>query len=496
MRRTKSIFFKYFYICSAVILSSFVCLGAVLLLVSSQYFTGEKRDLLTSNIEKAIPEARLAFQEGTEWDERIDNVNEVLKTYSKASNTQLYVCDNTGTILVSGEVIKTSIKMDKTVSLDYLATLSDEPAYSKSNIDGFFEEAHHVVGATFTDMIGTPLFMIATCPVAQQEGSVANMLRMFIISAIIVLIICIILVYVATVRLTAPVKEVAKYAKKIGEGNFQIQLPEYNITEFQELGSAINEMASSIASYDKMRTSFVANVSHELRTPMTSIGGFVDGILDGTIPPTQHRKYLGLVSTEIKRLTRLVKSMLNLAKIESGTMKADFEMINVIEPIANSLFSFEDRINEKEIDIRGLDVDRTLIYADEDLVHQVMYNLIENAIKFVQKGGYIEFGFSRGEKFTEVTVTNSGKGLSENELPLVFDRFYKTDQSRSNDAAGVGLGLNIVKSIVKLHGGTIRVTSVPDEYTRFIIQFRNGPEVESASEDDQTTEDKSKKSDN
>lgn len=488
MRRTKSIFFKYFYICSAVILSSFVCLGAVLLLVSSQYFTGEKRDLLTSYVEKAIPEARLAFQEGNSWEERIGNVNEVLKTYSKASNSQIYICDNTGTVLVSGEIIQTNIKNNKTVSLDYLSTLSDDPSYVKSDIYDFFEEAHHVVGVAFTDMIGTELYMIATSPVAQQEGSVANMLRMFIISAVIVLIICVILVYVATVRLTAPVKEMAKCAKKIGEGNFTIQVPEYSITEFQELGTAINEMSSSLASYDKMRTSFVANVSHELRTPMTSIGGFVDGILDGTIPPTQHRKYLGLVSTEIKRLTRLVKSMLNLAKIESGTMQADFKMINVIEPIANSLFSFEDKINEKEIDIRGLDVDRTLIYADEDLVHQVMYNLIENAIKFVQRGGYIEFGFDKGEKFTEVTVTNSGKGLNENELPLVFDRFYKTDQSRSNDAAGVGLGLNIVKSIIKLHGGSIRVTSVPDEYTRFIIHFRNSAEVEVASENDEIEE--------
>lgn len=478
MRRTKSIFFKYFYICSAVILTSFVCLGAVLLLVSSQYFTGEKIDLLSSNVEKAVPEARLAFQQADDWDDRIANVNEVLKTYSKASNSQFYVCDEEGNILVTGDVVFTSVKSDEFFSKDYVATLTDEPTYEKSTLYGFYEDAHHVVGIAFEDMIGTRLFMIASSPVAQQEGSISNMLRMFVISAVIVLIICVILVYVATLRLTAPIKEMAKTAKRIGEGDFSTQLPEYEITEFQELGTAINEMATSIASYDKMRTSFVANVSHELRTPMTSIGGFVDGILDGTIPPTQHRKYLGLVSTEIKRLTRLVKSMLNLAKIESGTMKADFKMINVIEPIANSLFSFEDRINEKELDIRGLDVDRTLIYADEDLIHQVMYNLIENAIKFAEKGGYIEFGFTKKDDFTEVTVANSGKGLSEDELPLVFDRFYKTDASRSNDATGVGLGLNIVKSIVKLHGGSIRVTSVPDEYTKFIIEFRNIPDEE------------------
>lgn len=476
MRRTKSIFFKYFYICSAVILTSFVCLGAVLLLVSSQYFTGQKRALLISNVQKAIPEAQVAFHEGTEWQDRMARINEVLKTYSKASNSQFYICNDKGEILVSGQVDSAEVKNKKSFSKKYLSELSEEPKYEKSDVDGFFDETQHVVGVFFRDAKNIPLYMVAISPVNQEEGSIENLLRVFVISVVIVLIICVIVVYVATLRLTAPIKEMSKTAKKIGKGDFSSKLPEYDITEFAELGSAINEMAASIASYDKMRTSFVANVSHELRTPMTSIGGFVDGILDGTIPQSQHKKYLGLVSTEIKRLTRLVRSMLNLAKIESGTMQVDFRMINVIEPIANSLFSFEDRINEKELDIRGLDVDRTLIYADEDLVHQVMYNLIENAIKFVNKGGYIEFGFSVGEEFTTITIANSGKGLSQDELPLVFDRFYKTDESRSHDAMGVGLGLNIVKNIVKLHGGTIKVTSVPEEYTKFIIEFRNKPD--------------------
>lgn len=475
MRQTRSIFFKYFYICSAVILTSFICLGAVLLLVSSQYFTGEKRDLLEANLDKALTEALLAFQEGEnlELEQRIENVNKVLKTYSIASNAEFFVTKENGEIVATGEVLQTKVKKTKTVPVSFLSQVGDEPAYVQSDLDGFFEESHHTVARHFHDMGNVSLYIIAASPVSQQDASVKNMLKLFIISMVAVLIICVIVVYIATLRLTAPIKEMAQIAKKIGEGDFSSQLPEYDINELRDLGNSINEMAVSIASYDKMRTSFVANVSHELRTPMTSIGGFVDGIIDGTIPPSQHKKYLGLVSVEIKRLTRLVKSMLNLAKIESGSTKPDFKMINVIEPIANSLFTFEDRINAKNLDIRGLDVDRTLIYADNDLVHQVMYNLIENAIKFVNDGGYIEFGFEKIGDITEVSITNSGDGLSEDELPLVFDRFYKTDQSRGLDATGVGLGLNIVKSIVKLHGGTIRVTNVKGEYTRFIIQFKN-----------------------
>lgn len=474
MRRTKSIFFKYFYICSAVILTSFVCLGAVLLLVSSQYFTGEKRDLLVSNLEKALIEAQVAYQDiGTE-DEKIARVEEVLKNYSNACNANFYVCDINGTVLATSEMTGVTLEKTKYFPLDYLAQIGTEPTYLQSDL-GIFDEQHHNVGESFEND-GVECYMITSAPVSQQDESVMNMIRLYFFSVIIVLIICVVVVYVATLKLTAPIKEMAKITKKIGEGDFTAKLPDYDITELQELGTAINEMSASIANYDKMRTSFVANVSHELRTPMTSIGGFVDGILDGTIPPNMHKKYMSMVSDEIKRLTRLVRAMLNLAKIESGSTKPEFKMINVVEPIANTLFTFEDRINAKNIDIRGLDVDRTLIYADNDLVHQVMYNLIENAIKFVNDGGYIEFGFEVKEDFTEVSVANSGEGLSGEELPMVFDRFYKTDESRSKDATGVGLGLNIVKSIVKLHGGTIRVTSVKGEYTKFIIQFKNKAE--------------------
>ena len=478
MQRTKSIFSKYFYICSAVILTSFICLGAVLLLVSSQYFTGEKRDMLTSNLEKALTEARLAFneEEDMELEERFEKVDSVLKAYATASNADFYICKETGEIVSSGDVLSLNIIPDKAFPLSFLGTIGENPVYLESDLDGFFDENHHNVAMKFEDLELVNLYIIASAPVSQQDESVKNMLKLFFLSAVIVLIICVIVVYVATVRLTAPIREMSQIARKSGQGDFSSQLPEYEITEFQELGHAINEMAASIASYDKMRTSFVANVSHELRTPMTSIGGFVDGIIDGTIPEKERSKYLKIVSGEIKRLTRLVKSMLNLAKIESGSMKPEFTMINVVEPIATTLFTFEERINRKNIDIRGLDVDRTMIYADNDLVHQVMYNLIENAIKFVDEGGYIQFGFEKKDDITEVSITNSGDGLSEDELPLVFDRFYKTDQSRGLDSTGVGLGLNIVKSIVKLHGGTIRVTSVKGEYTRFIIQFKNTAE--------------------
>lgn len=489
MQRTKSIFFKYFFICSAVILISFVCLGAVLLLVSSRYFVGEKRDRLLSNLEKASDEvvqlAAESFSEtasggtdGDDWELDMDlwerEVSQKLRYYSTTDNAALLVFDSSGRLLTSAGDVNTQGFDEKLDTLPQKALSLSEttPTYLESDLEGYFSAVrHNAMEKVTVKGVGT-VCVVLTAPISAQDESVVSMLRLYLVSAVAVLVLTVVIIYFTTKRLTAPIKEIAEAARKIGNGDFTTKLPEYDITEFNELGEAINDMSLSISSYDKSRGSFVANVSHELRTPMTTIGGFVDGIIDGTIPPPQQKRYLMMVSDEIKRLTRMVKAMLNLAKIESGSTRLVMKPVNILEIAATTLFSFEKRINEKELEIRGLDTDRVMVMADEDLLHQVVYNLLENAIKFVNKGGYIAFEFSENDGVTEISVANSGEGLKEEELALVFNRFYKTDESRGKDSTGVGLGLNIVKSIIRLHDGSIRVTSVEGEYTKFIISLK------------------------
>ncbi|MDE6131894.1 MAG: HAMP domain-containing histidine kinase, partial [Oscillospiraceae bacterium] len=188
---------------------------------------------------------------------------------------------------------------------------------------------------------------------------------------------------------------------------------------------------------------------------------------DGTIPPEQQEHYLKIVSMEINRLARLVRSMLNISKYEAGELDLTPESFDIIPIIFRTLLNFEKRIDEKKVDIRGLDRDAFFVKADKDLIQQVVYNLVENAVKFVNKGGYIEFLFAENEETTSVTVRNSGEGLKENEISRVFERFYKTDESRGIDPGGVGLGLSIVRSLIKLHGGTILVRSQYEQYVEF-----------------------------
>ena len=202
---------------------------------------------------------------------------------------------------------------------------------------------------------------------------------------------------------------------------------------------------------------------------MTTISGFVDGMLDGTFPPDQQKKYLRIVSEEVNRLSRLVVSMLNLSRIEAGEMKLTRQKVDVVDSTIQTLFQLESQIEKRELQVEGLEHEPLYVDADPDLLHQVIYNLTENACKFADQGGTLSFSFEKEGNRAMVGVRNTGEGLSKQEISRVFDRFYKTDRSRGLDKTGVGLGLYIVRSILTLHGGDIIVRSVKGEYTEFVF---------------------------
>ena len=233
-----------------------------------------------------------------------------------------------------------------------------------------------------------------------------------------------------------------------------------------ELKSANNKLQKDIEDkikIDEMRKEFLDNVSHELKTPMTTIAGFVDGILDGTIPEEKRNHYLRIVSQEVKRLSRLVKTMLDLSKIDSGEMKLRLTRFDLSNTVFVTLLSFEKAIEDKKIEIRGLETASSLfVDGDPDMIHQVLYNLLENAVE-----GYIDIRLAETNDRVTVTIKNSGPGIPADEVAMIFDRFYKTDKSRSQDKNGMGLGLYIVRTIIRLHGGEISVSSVENEFCQF-----------------------------
>ena len=304
------------------------------------------------------------------------------------------------------------------------------------------------------------------------------LVRVFLLASAIVLLVTLALVGLFAARQVAPLRQLSAAARSFGAGDFSVRVPVTRRDELGELAASFNSMANSLALSEGANRSFVANVSHELKTPMTTIAGFIDGILDGTIPREEQDKYLEVVSSEVKRLSRLVRSMLDLSRIDNGELKLKKESFDITQTLIATLLTFERQIEEKKIDIQGLDEALPQqVYGDQDLLHQVVYNLIENAVKFTQEGGWIRVKVCDSVDRVAVVIENSGPGIEAEELRHIFERFYKTDKSRSQDRKGMGLGLYIVKTILQRHGGDIAASSVPGESTRFEFSVPKPPQA-------------------
>ena len=305
-----------------------------------------------------------------------------------------------------------------------------------------------------------------------QDTSAADSLvtdigRTFLIVLVLSLLGSYLIMYLLMYRLTRPIHRLTIAAKRLSEGDFSSRVTVIGHDELAELGQTFNDMANSLDSLEKMRSSFVANVSHELKTPMTSISGFVDGILDGTIPPEKQRDYLELVSSETKRLSRLVKTLLYLSKIEAGEESANLTDFNYASVVTDVIISLEPRLAEKKMEVEGLEWDTVLnTRADRDMIFQVTYNLVENAIKYAPEGSSIVFSMETKGDLHTVSIRNEG-ALGEEDCKHIFDRFYKVDKSRGLDSKSTGLGLYLVYTLLKIHGQNITVTSDDLTYVEF-----------------------------
>ncbi len=267
-----------------------------------------------------------------------------------------------------------------------------------------------------------------------------------------------------------PLRDMAAAVRRFGHGELDVRIPVggNNTEEIEELAVAFNNMAVSLEQSELRRREFVANISHELKTPMTSIAGYMDGMLDGTIPPERYREYMRTVSSEVRRLSRLVRNMLEISRLQSQGIPDERKRIfDVCEQAGQTLFNFEKKINDREINVTvDFPDDPVEVFAEKDSITQVIYNLIDNAVKFCNPGGELRLKVAHGPTKALVSVSNTGETIPADELPRIFERFHKTDKSRSTDRDGVGLGLYIVRTIILSHGEDITVTSL-DGVTTF-----------------------------
>lgn len=290
--------------------------------------------------------------------------------------------------------------------------------------------------------------------------TVSDLLVWFLIASTISTLTAFALIYRQSTRISLSVNRIKDAALDIAAGNFNERIPVTGKDEISQLSSAFNFMADSLDKLEDMRSQFVSDISHELRTPMTSISGFVEGILDGTIPPEKEKDYLKIVLDESNRLKKLVTDMLEMSKMSSSEYKLNVSEFDFVELIRICIIGLEQKITEKQLDLSvDFKSDSLAVCADRDAMQRVLINLIDNAVKFSYPNTNIDIKMWYDSKKAYFSVGNYGKGIAKEELPHIFDRFYKTDSSRTNRSSGAGLGLSFVKNIMLLHQQSVWVDS-------------------------------------
>ena len=469
-RITGSLYWRQFMLTAGMVVLTMALLGVSFYALSYNYTVSEKRQEMQ---DRAVLVAQLSVDYFTAGDDAERDQGDALRSLagvaSRMTDVDFLICDTTGSVLLTtdadlaGKTVVVPEDITQTV-------LGSERLYEGRSTVGVYEKKQFVVGVPMTDADGNTLgLVLAVMNSAELTQMWRSFIALFFMSSAIILVLAFITSFVTAMRQIQPLSEMVKATRAYAGGDFDVRMQETgDCGEISELAAAFNAMADSLQETERQRRDFIANVSHELKTPMTTIAGYTDGILDGTIPPERQSHYLHIVSDEVKRLSRLVRTMLNLSRIDNGELKLRPNDFDISETVLSTVLTFEKSIDEKKIDIRGLDTLQPMqVHGDEDLLHQVVYNLVENAVKFTNTEGYISFNVSDSIDRIVVTIENSGSGIQSDELPLVFEKFYKTDKSRSQDKNGMGLGLFLVRTIIKLHGGDISVSSVVNEYTRF-----------------------------
>ena len=390
-----------------------------------------------------------------------------LDVASQVSDADVVICDADGSVILCSDGLAGCEHQGLQLNSAYLEIVYRNGGHTSSGIvSGLYSEERYVVSVPIMNDQGTIAsgIVMLSSPTASTTAILTRISNIFITVAIIVVLAAVVAVSAFARGQSRPLKDMARAATDFGHGKLdsRVRISEEYSEEVEELAMAFNNMASTLQKSEYQRQEFVANVSHELKTPMTTISGYVDGILDGTIPPERQTYYLQLVSDETKRLSRLVRSMLDISRLQSeGGIPEEKKMYFDLEECAGRvLITFEQKINAKKLDV-DVDMPEHPVYtiAEQDAVTQVIYNLIDNAVKFCPEGGTLGLKIREGGGKAYISVANDGESIPPEELPLVFDRFHKTDKARSRNSDGWGLGLYIVKTLVCSHGENISITS-------------------------------------
>ena len=293
----------------------------------------------------------------------------------------------------------------------------------------------------------------------------------YVILSILLLLSIIILIFFTEI-VYRPLCKITTATEQYASGNMHYEFTVDSNDEIGYLAACLSYMAKEIARSEDDQKKFVANVSHDFRSPLTSIRGYLEAMLDGTIPPEMHEKYLNIVLNETERLTKLTNSLLTLNNLNTKGMLLNKTHFDINQTIRNTVATCEGTCRKKNIVIELILTGETLyVQADMEKIQQVLYNLIDNAIKFSHNDSIITVETAEKKNKIFVSVKDTGIGIPKEDIKQIWDRFYKSDSSRGKDKKGTGLGLSITKEIITAHNENINVISTPGEGTEFIFSL-------------------------
>ena len=460
----RTTFSRTFFPAALLLLSALLFVGTAFQMLVKDYLTDQTLSSL-ENDGTAISSLASAYYTEGSLSGRDFYVN--LSIATQVSDADAVIFDASGTLLLCSDAPFHCEHQGWVLNREFIDRVFQDGIVRSTRLQtDLYEDIRYMVSIPITDAHSgenVGMVMVST-PTNATNAILKRLSDIYLVVSLLVVAIAVIIMSVFARRQSTPLRKMANAASAFGHGDFsaRVQVSESYTQEIEELSIAFNNMASSIEKGEYQRREFVANVSHELKTPMTTIGGYIDGILDGTIPKEKSRHYMRIVSDEIKRLSRLVRSMLDVSQLQDqgGIPEEKKSQFDLCECAGQVLITFEQKILQKELEVDVRMPEHSLFtLANADYITQVIYNLIDNAVKFCPQGGRLGLSLTESGEKIYVSISNDGETIPPQELPLLFDRFHKLDKSRSENRDGWGLGLYIVKTIICSHGEDISVTS-------------------------------------
>ncbi|SDJ40170.1 Signal transduction histidine kinase [Lachnospiraceae bacterium G41] len=342
--------------------------------------------------------------------------------------------------------------------------------YKVGNFYGMFDEDVLSVFAPITDGYQVLGYVTIHKSVSELKKLSEKLLTLSYYLFIILFVLSLIILIFFTSNVYRPLRKITKATEEYAAGNLRYQFQIDSEDELGYLAASLNYMASELSKGEDNQKQLVANVSHDFRSPLTSIKGYSEAMLDGTIPPELHNKYLEIVTNESDRLIKLTNSLLTLNNLNTEGMILELTDFDINTVIRKTLATFEGSCQKKKITVNlTLTGDQLFVKGDMSKIQQVLYNLLDNAIKFSNKNSEIFVETKEKHRKVFVSVKDQGIGIPKESLNQIWDRFYKTDLSRGKDKKGTGLGLSITREIIRAHGENINVISTEGEGTEFIF---------------------------